>query len=76
MQHPEFGAAIDPGTPTSEIDLKAVYEFIQSSFAEDERFSGILSSQIEKVGNSVTIKLLLGIAGSDSLLPLETSIPL
>lgn len=76
VQHPEFGAAIDPGTPTSEIDLKAVYEFIQSSFAEDERFSGILSSQIEKVGNSVTIKLLLGIAGSDSLLPLETSIPL
>lgn len=76
IQHPEFGAGIEPGTSSSEIDVNLIFQAIKASFDEDERFSGILSTSIEKTGNAVNIKLLLGVAGSESLLPLETSIPI
>lgn len=76
LQNPGFGAAVEPGTPTSEIDAQSVLESIENAFAQDSRFSGILSATVEKNGNQIVIKVLLGVSGTDSLLPLETSIPL
>jgi hypothetical protein len=76
LQHPGFGAGVDPGSPTSEIDATQVLESIRNSFDQDSRFSSILATSIEKNGPALNIKILVGVAETQSLLPLETEIPL
>lgn len=76
LQHPDYGNSVEPGTPTSEIDADQILESLKTAFAEDSRFSGILAAEIEKVGVTMNIKILVGLSNTDVTLPLSAQIPL
>jgi hypothetical protein len=76
IQHPEFGNPVETGSSTAEIDTATSLEGLRTLFAEDPRFSGILAAEFNKLGPSMTIAILLGIANSDTVLPISVQAPL
>lgn len=73
-RHPDFGLPIKPGMSTADLDAKTLLSAVKNLFADDPTFTGVKGITILKQGNSVTIKMQVGIAGVDKYIPVSFSI--
>lgn len=76
IQHPNFGNPVQPGASAADINAAEVLSQLNRLFAQDSRFSGVLAGKVQLNGPALTVDLLLGVAGSNSNLPIKAELPL
>lgn len=74
LLHPNFGVNVAPGTINSDIQIQDLYNSINEMIQQDPRFSGISNLQITLNGPSLSIGLVVTIAGQDGVFPINFSL--
>jgi hypothetical protein len=72
---PAYGNPVDAGISTADIDAKTVLQALSSSFDNDPRFSGILAGEVQKLGPTVNVSILVGVQNTEVTLPISSEIP-
>lgn len=76
LHRPYFGNPLQMGISISGFDSKKYLSQLTSVFSTDERFTGILLSNINVRGPSVDVNLLIGTKNTDVNLPVTTTLPI
>lgn len=74
-QHPSFGLGIRIGQSVSDMDARAIMEAARGMFAGDPDFTGVHAVSVNQNGPGLTmsIRIGVGVAGQQELLPLSFS---
>jgi hypothetical protein len=75
LQHPGWGNPLQAGISVADLSVAQVFSVINQSFQQDQRFQGILGGQINLNGPSAPMSLLIGINGTNMVLPISTQPP-
>jgi len=76
LQDPSYGAGVEAGTPSSEINSQDILQALNESFNDDPRFTGIQVGTVAMIGPVLKINILVGVNGIDIFLPISTQLPI
>lgn len=71
LLHPNFGVGIRPGTIASDIQLQDLYNSINQQIQQDPRFQGVTNLQISLNGPTLSIGLMVDLAGTQGVFPIN-----
>lgn len=74
LQHPQYGLKIPVGASTAEIDAEDLMRQAVNLFAGDSTFTGVRSAGVQKIGNTVTLTLEIGVAGIQKFVPISINV--
>lgn len=75
LHRPDFGNPLQTGMSVAKFNAKQYLVQLNKMFGQDERFTGILLSNINVKGPSVDVNLLIGTRNTGVNLPVTTTIP-
>lgn len=76
LQDPNWGNPVESGGSIADVNAQDVLKSLNEMFIQDDRFTGVLAGKVNVKGVSVSIDILVGVAGSELLLPISTELPL
>jgi hypothetical protein len=75
LDDPTFGNSIKIGDSSAEINAADMLNQLNTLFADDSRFSGLIGGRVNVKGPTVTMDLIAGINGTQAFLPFTTELP-
>lgn len=75
LQNPSFGNPVDAGISVADVTAADILKSLSRAFDVDPRFNGILAGEVQIMGGTVVVSLLLGIKNTQLSLPVKAEIP-
>lgn len=76
LHRPNFGNPLRPGISIANFNAKEYLIQLNKMFGQDERFTGILLSNVNVKGPAVDVNLLIGTKNTGVNLPVTTTVPI
>jgi hypothetical protein len=76
LHRPNFGNPLQDGISIANFDAKKYLSQLNQTFGQDQRFTGILFSNIKVAGPAVDVTLLIGTSNAGVNLPITTTVPI
>lgn len=76
LHRPDFGNPLQAGVSIANFNAKQYLIQLSNMFGQDERFTGILISNVNVKGPSVDVNLLIGTSNTGINLPVTTTVPI
>jgi hypothetical protein len=74
LQHPTYGIGIRPGISTADLSAKEILASMRTFFRDDPGISDISNAAVLKQGNSVFVRLSVGLKATNTYIPIQTEI--
>lgn len=74
MHHENYGFPVQVGDSTADMSAQDILRICQGLFADDPTFTGVESASVLKTGPTVKITLSVGIAGTQTVVPITVEI--
>jgi hypothetical protein len=74
LHHPDYGIGLLPGTSTADLTASQVLTDLQQLFKGDSGYLGVQSAGVLKKGNSLQVRVSIGIAGTGQYVPVSVEI--
>lgn len=74
LHHPEYGIGLRAGISTAELQAQDVLDGIKNLFRNDPGFTGVQAAAVNKYGNSLRIRLSIGLRGVPQFIPVQVEV--
>lgn len=74
LHHPDYGIGLNPGVSTYDLSAGQVLTDLKQLFKGDSGYLGVQSAAVIKNGNTMQVRVSIGIAGTGQYIPITVSL--